>query len=245
MRETSGQVVGVILAAGQGTRMGVAQNKVWLPLDGRPMLVYAAEALAATPRVTRLVVVAQSSEVAQCQAMMTSQAQVSLPFAVIPGGATRHQSEYCALEHLRADILAGQIELVLIHDGARPLITPDEVQRLIAAARAWGGALLALPVPASERIVRADDAQHVAADVPTDGLWRAQTPQAFAAAPLLAAYDAAQRDGFEGTDTAASFARMGGQVAVVAGSPHNLKVTTPDDLVLAEYLLRQRTHVQP
>jgi 2-C-methyl-D-erythritol 4-phosphate cytidylyltransferase len=241
MSASYGQVEAVILAAGQGSRMGAARNKVWLTLAGRPLLVYAAEALAATPGVTHLLAVAHPQEVALCQEILATQARLPLPFTVIPGGASRHQSEQCALDHLRVAILAGEIDLVLIHDGARPLITPDDVQRLIAAAHTWGGALLALPVPAGERIVRADAAQHIVADLPGDALWRAQTPQAFAAMRLLAAYDAAEQDGFEGTDTAASFARTGGQVAVVAGSAANIKVTTPDDLVLAEHLLRQRT----
>jgi 2-C-methyl-D-erythritol 4-phosphate cytidylyltransferase len=244
MSEPPGQVVGVILAAGQGRRMGAAQNKIWLMLGGRPLLVYSAEALAATPGVTRLLVVAHPQEVAQCQEILAAQAHLPLPVAVIPGGASRHQSEQCALDHLRTEIQAGMIDLVLIHDGARPLITPEEVQRLIAAARTWGGALLALPVPAGERIVRVDAAQCIAADLPTGALWHAQTPQAFAAKPLLAAYDAARAAGFEGTDTAASFARAGGQVAVVPGSASNLKVTTPEDLVLAEHLLHQRTQAQ-
>ncbi len=239
---TTGRVVAVVLCAGQGTRMGAAQNKVFLPLAGQPLFLYSVTTLHAMPEIAALLLVAHPQEVAQCADFVAAHLTVTKPLSVIAGGTTRHGSEYQALNHLRAAISAGQIALVLIHDGARPLLGAEDVRRLLAVARATGGALLAAPVLAGERIVRSVGDQ-IAADLPTGSLWRAQTPQAFHADLLLAAYDQAQADGFDGTDTAASFERAGHAVRVVAGQGTNLKVTTPDDLALAEHLLRQRDQV--
>lgn len=234
-----GITVAVLLCAGQGTRMGVAQNKILLPLAGKPLLVYAIEAFARAPGVAEIVLVAHPREVDHITAAIVQPLGLPKPITVISGGASRHQSEYCALAMLRERILADQVTLVLLHDGARPLVAQDDIVRLLDAARVTGGALLATPVSPGERIVVRGDEATAGEDYPTAHLWRAQTPQAFAARPLLAAYEAAQVAGFEGTDTASSFERAGFAVRVVAGSPTNIKVTTPEDLVVAADLLRQ------
>lgn len=123
---------------------------------------------------------------------------------------------------------------MLIHDGARPFVSPEEIDALARLAHEAGGALLASAVAPDEVFARVDETGCAAAILPSRELWRAQTPQAFAARGLLAAYDAAHRDGFEGTDTASTYERAGQIVRVLAGSPDNVKVTTPDDLVRAE-----------
>ncbi len=239
--EPASRAVAVILCAGQGTRMGAGQNKIFLPLLGRPMLVYSLEACQATPEVDELLLVAHPQEVERCREIVAAHVTLAKPLAIISGGASRHQSEMCALDHLRPRIASGEIALVLIHDGARPLIAVEDIRRLIAAARASGGALLATPVPSGERMVRATPDGIIAADFSAHSLWRAQTPQAFSADLLLWAYDQAQSAGFEGTDTAASFERAGLPVQVVAAQHPNLKVTTPEDLALAEQVLRERS----
>jgi 2-C-methyl-D-erythritol 4-phosphate cytidylyltransferase len=240
--DPAGRVVAVVLCAGQGTRMGAAHNKVFLPLAGRPLFLHSVATLHNMPEIDALVLVAHPREVAQCRDLVAAHLAVTKPLSIIVGGSTRHGSEYQALNHLRDTITAGAVALVLIHDSARPLLTADDARRLLAAARATGGALLAAPVSAGERIVRAAEGL-IAAELPAEALWRAQTPQAFRADLLLAAYDQAQAAGFDGTDTAASFERAGYAVRVVAGPGTNVKVTTPDDLALAEYLLRQRGQV--
>jgi 2-C-methyl-D-erythritol 4-phosphate cytidylyltransferase len=152
---------------------------------------------------------------------------------VLAGGATRHKSESHAVDHVAARIEAGEVSVVMIHDGARPLFDGAGVDELIAAARRFGGAICALPV--SEDLVHAS-AHGVVGWVPKAGLWRALTPQAFRADLLLRAFRAAAADSFEGTDTASTVERIGGRVAVVEGDPRNLKVTYPEDLVIAEHL---------
>lgn len=232
--------VAVVLCAGQGTRMRAAQNKVFLPLRGKPLLVHTLEAFAGAREVDEVLLVAHPDEVAYCENEIVRRFELSSVLGVIAGGASRHQSEQRALDALRPRIVAGAIDVVLIHDGARPFVPPEEVDALIRAARECGGALLATPVERDEAIVRVGGNDCAFEALPPAELWRAQTPQAFDARTLLAAYDRAGHEGFEGTDTAASYERAGHRVCVVAGSGENLKVTTPQDLVRAERILRER-----
>lgn len=145
------------------------------------------------------------------------------------GGDTRHGSEYSALTLLRERILSGEIDTVVIHDSARPLAAPRLFHDVIAAARAHGGAIPALPLPT---LVTLEGAQ------PEGDLVGVQTPQAFRALPLLAAYEKADEVGFDGTDTAACFERFGqGRVRAIPGDPRNVKITFPEDLFVAERIL--------
>ena len=232
----AGATVAIVLGAGQGARMGVGRNKVLLTLRDAPILVHALRAFEQAPQVGETLLVAHPDEVEACRALLADYGLAKVT-AVAPGGATRHQSEECALAWLRPRIEAGEIATLLIHDGARPLISPDDIAALIAATAPTGGALLAAPVAPDETLLLMDDACRVTRTWPSAELALAQTPQAFDARRLLAAYDAARRDGFEGSDTAASFERIGGLARVVFGQRANLKITTPDDLLRAEALL--------
>lgn len=233
----AGRVVAVILCAGQGSRMRADRNKVFLPLAGRPLLVWTVEAFARTSVVDEILLVAHPSEVHHVREAVVAAHGVPRVSDVIAGGTTRHQSEERALAALRPGILSGAVGVVMIHDGARPLVTPDEIAALVAAARAAGGAMLGTPVAPSETLAHLAPTGTVAELLPPAELWRAQTPQAFIARELLAAFDAARDADFEGTDTAATYSRLGHAVAMVPGSPANLKVTTPEDLLRAEALL--------
>lgn len=237
-RQPRGQTVAVILSAGQGTRMGAPHNKVFLTLGGKPILTHTIEAFARAQSVDEIVLVAHPAEVDYCRVEIVERYALDRVSAVIAGGATRHDSEDSALAHLRPRIESGAVEIVLIHDGARPFVPPDEIDQLMRVTRAEGGAILAAPLAEDEVILlTTDDGDIVTAYAPSE-LARAQTPQAFEARMLLAAYNQARADGFNGTDTAASVERAGGTVAVVWSSASNIKVTTPDDLLRAESLLR-------
>lgn len=240
MGKTGGAVVAVVLGAGQGTRMGTGQNKVLMTLRGKPIVVHALLAFEQTSAIDETLLVAHPDEVEMCRALVAEYhlAKVS---TVIAGGASRHQSEDRALAQLRPRIEAGEIDLALIHDGARPLIAPDDIAALITATRPTGGALLAVAVAPDEMLFQVNSAGQVIQHWPPEELALAQTPQAFDARRLLAAYDAARAAGFEGSDTAASFERAGGQARIVFGPPTNLKITTPDDLLRAEALLAALT----
>jgi 2-C-methyl-D-erythritol 4-phosphate cytidylyltransferase len=237
-----------VLAGGSGTRVGAGANKVYLEIGGRPLLWWTLRGFARVPAVTRLVLVVRTGDEAAAESVLADLGLADLGLVpglaveVIPGGAARHDSEDAAIRHLAPEIRSGEIDVVAIHDAARPVVDPEFVTATIAAAYADGGAIPGLPV--DDVAARADGGA-----VPVDHarLVRVQTPQAFAAGPLLAAYEAASRDGFAGTDTAACLERYGGvTVRVLPGDPRNIKVTYPGDLLVAEVLLlEQRLGEQP
>ncbi len=232
----SKRIVAVILGAGQGTRMGRSINKVFLPLHGKPIIIYAIEAFEHCPCVDDILLVVAAGEEEQMAKLVRS-AHCHKVRQVIRGGATRHESEQCALEVLRPCIDAGDVEIVLIHDGARPFVPVNKVEQVIGKAREAEGAILAAPLQTGEHIVQMHGEQQcVQRSFEGHQVWKAQTPQAFQASFLLKAYDQARRDQFYGTDTAASIERHGGRVIIVESDLTNLKITTADDLLLAERL---------
>jgi 2-C-methyl-D-erythritol 4-phosphate cytidylyltransferase len=222
--------------------MGAGENKVFLPLAGRPALLWSLAAFERTAAVDDILLIAHPDEAGRVRELVAG-AGPGKVIGVIAGGATRGQSERRALAALTARIEAGEVSLVMIHDGARPLVTPEEIERLARDARAPGGpggALLAAAFGADEEIgLLGPDGELTRLFAPGE-LARAQTPQAFDARLLLAAFDRAEADGFGGTDTAATVERLGAPVRVVAGSEENLKLTTPDDLPRAEAIARTR-----
>jgi 2-C-methyl-D-erythritol 4-phosphate cytidylyltransferase len=223
--------------------MGASENKVFLPLAGIPALLWSVAAFTGAAIVDEILLVAHPDEIERVRALVSPVVGAAKVTGVVAGGATRGQSETRALAALRERIESGEIGLVMIQDGARPLVTPDEIARLADAARALsapGGALLTAPVAPGEEIAEISaDGLVTRLFAPTD-LARAQTPQAFDARLLLAAYDRAAADGFDGTDTAATVERLGAPVAIVTGSDENLKLTTPDDLHRAEAIIAAR-----
>jgi 2-C-methyl-D-erythritol 4-phosphate cytidylyltransferase len=229
----------VVLASGSGTRVGAALNKVYLPLAGLRLAAWSLRALAATPGVGTLVVVARPAD-ADLLTEAIEQAAVG-PVDVVAGGATRQDSELAALRLLAPRIEAGGVDTVLIHDAARPLVDPGLAAAVLAAARECGGAVPGLP---RTDLVAVDALGYEVTDNDLGRVVTVQTPQGFAAAPLLAAYEAAARDGFTGTDTAACVARYTDlAVRCIPGDERNLKVTYPHDIPVAERLLAERTGV--
>ncbi len=231
----AGRAAAVVLGAGSGSRVGAAANKVFLPLAGRPVIAWSFRALAAVPAVGRMLMVIRESDRPAADTLIAGEL-ADLPVEIVVGGDTRHASETAALEHLGAEIEAGTVDVVLIHDGARPVVTPDLITRLIDAARAHGAVF---PGVASDemRTVGPDGTLDLT-DVPQ--IVRAQTPQGFRSGPLLDAYRRAATDGFVGTDTAACFQRYRPEPLIwLPGDPENLKITFPEDLPLAEAALRR------
>ena len=224
--------VAIVLAAGSGVRVGRTVNKIHLSVGDAPVIARSARAFRDHPEVDELYVVAAPAELELCRETLEVAGIVADD--VIAGGATRHASELAALERLAARIECGEIGTVLIHDAARPLVDDDTISVTIAAARQHGGAVAALPVERPLAVVH--DGVVVGRREPTR-LWRAQTPQAFAARPLLDSYRRALAEGFEGSDTAMSLERTSTHVQVVQGHERNLKITYPLDLVRAEVVL--------
>ncbi len=231
----AGDVAAIVMAGGSGTRMGMIGNKVYLALEGRPALARPVALLAACPDVAAIVLVIRPEDEADARAVADAFGAGKVA-ALVPGGATRHGSEQAGLAAVQALVDEGaELDLVLIHDGARPFLTMALLDALVADARRVGGAVPVLGFP--EPIASVGEAGALTM-VDTADLVRVQTPQVFAVEPLLAAYAAALADGFDGVDTAQVVERYAPRVvcAAVPGDPRNIKVTTPDDLPLAEAL---------
>lgn len=216
----------VIVAAGSSTRMG-GRDKLLLPLCGRPLLACTLSVFAAQPRIQRLVVVASSANREQIAGLLreaASGARLTL------GGARRRDSVRAGL-----DLLA-DCEYVIVHDGARPLVTAALIDAALAGAREAGAAICAVPV--SDTVKREGEGRRIGETVPREGLWLAQTPQAFRRDLLLRAHEATDIDA---SDDALLVEMLGEPVLLVPGARENIKVTEPPDLPLAEAILHARS----
>jgi 2-C-methyl-D-erythritol 4-phosphate cytidylyltransferase len=219
---------------------------VYLPLAGRCVVSWSLQWAAQVDDVGTFVLVVRPEDRELADEVLRREAP-GLDVRLVVGGATRHESEDAALAHLAPSVGAGEIDVIAVHDGARPLAGPGLFRSVVRTARAVGGAVPALPavgvVP-----VGSDGQPHagIPGSRPRQRLVRMQTPQAFRAEGLLGAYAAAHAAGYRGTDTASSVEAYGRlSVRAVAGSPHNLKVTYPHDLVLAEQLLAAHSYRLP
>ena len=213
--------IALVVAAGRGSRFGAELPKQYAPLGGRPLLRHSLDAFARHPRIDGVTAVIHPDDQAHYEAAANG---LDLP-APAPGGATRQESVLKGLERLEP--LAP--EVVLIHDGARPFVGAAVIDRVLDALATSAGAIAALPV--TDTLKRGAD-NHITDTVPRGGLWRAQTPQGFRFAEILAAHRNAA--GAELTDDAAVAEHAGLDVALVDGAAENIKVTTPEDLARAE-----------
>ncbi len=230
-----GGVAAIVLAAGSGVRMMAPVNKVFLRLGGKPILQRTLEELSRIAAVDVIVTVAAPADRGLCEGLVRD-GRIGKPHRLVEGGATRHASEFNGLLALADEIESGQIDVVLIHDAVRPFVDAREVEELVAKAREVGAALPM--IPAGDRLVALDEQGCVGSA--KEGLWLAQTPQAFDARLVLEAHRRAAAEGFVGTDTSSVVERAGRSVAVVVGRRENIKITTADDLVMAELIAEGR-----
>jgi len=231
------RVAAIIPAAGLGTRMGGDQPKQFLELDGVPLIIFTLQRLAACAAITQFVIATRAEDVASLQ-QRVAQAGLGRPASVVQGGATRQQSVANALEHVDPST-----EIVAVHDAVRPFVTPAQVDRVIAEARARGAAILGIPaIDTVKEVKRAslpEDVALITATIPRERIVLAQTPQVFTYTLLRDAIRKAQEDDFTGSDEAAIVERFGHEVFVVLGSERNLKITRPADMDLARFYLEQ------
>ncbi len=231
------QAAAIILAAGQGKRMAAGYNKQFLTLGDRPVLAQTLAVFEACPAITCCIVVAKAEECAYCQREIVQAYHLQKVIAVVAGGAERQDSVYQGLKALPKDT-----RYVAVHDGARPLVTAELIMQVLAAATPDCGAIPGVPV--KDTIKRASQEGLVVETPARESLWSVQTPQIFACGQLLAAYEAAQAEGFYGTDDASLVEHLNGAVRIVPGSYDNIKLTTPEDLPLAENILRRRLELE-
>jgi 2-C-methyl-D-erythritol 4-phosphate cytidylyltransferase len=228
------QALAILVAAGRGERMGMAEPKAFLPLGGRPLLRRAAEAFDRAPSVGGIVAVVPEGEVARGFEVLTGITKLR---GVVPGGKARQDSVFLGLK----EIPAGFDDLVLVHDAARPFVDVDLIEAVCASALKSGAALPVLGLP--DTVKRVADGR-VLTTLDRTELGAAQTPQGFRLTLLVRAYEAAFRDRITLTDEAMAVERLGETVAAVPGSPWNRKITTPEDLAWAEAVIASRAREQ-
>ena len=224
----------VIVAGGGGLRMGGTLSKQYLPLGGRPILRRTVDAFAACPDIAAIRLVIPESDADYCQAHILDALHARKPIRIVSGGRRRQDSVRNGLMDLKGFIDDPET-VVAIHDGVRPLVRPEDIRRCVAEARKTGACILGAPVVDTLKTVDGNGA--VRGTLARDAIWSAQTPQAFRFGLIEAAHEAALSEGIEGTDDAALVERMGIEVRVIEGSRFNLKITTPEDLKLAEAIL--------
>lgn len=220
-------VSAIIPAAGYGRRMGAEVNKQYLELGGLPIVGRTLQTFSALPEIDEIILVVRADEMELAFTQIV-QAFGAGKTKVIPGGATRQESVARGVKAVDPEC-----QLVVVHDGARPLVDPNLIRETIAVARVHGAAIAAVPVKDTIKVVR----DSVVVDTPSRAtLWSVQTPQAFQHDLLKRAHQHGPTRG--ATDDASLVEGLGYPVTVVMGSYRNLKITTPEDLILAEILLK-------
>lgn len=219
--------------------MGAESPKQFRLLDGVPVVVFTVRRLAACPAIGEFLIATRADEIEFLKERLAAE-RISRPVRVLSGGDTRQESVAKALSAVPQDA-----EFVLVHDAVRPLVTCDQVERVIAEARRCRAAILGIPamdtVKEVKRASLPEDVALITATIPRERVVLAQTPQVFEAALLREAFARAQADGFTASDEAALVEHLGQDVHVVLGSERNLKITRPGDLSIAEfYLSRER-----
>jgi 2-C-methyl-D-erythritol 4-phosphate cytidylyltransferase len=226
--------VALIPAAGSGVRMGSTVKKPYLLLAGQPLLHHALKAFDRAPSIDWIIIAVAPGEEASCEAEVVRKYPFKKNITIIAGGNVRQDSVRRLLEQTPEDT-----SLVLIHDGARPLITVDLIERALAETKKWQATVAA--VPAKDTIQVTNEAGFVQQTLPREQLWSIQTPQTFALQLIREAHAQALQDGFVGTDEGSLVQRLGKPVKIIMGAYDNIKVTTPEDLIVAEALMKKRT----
>jgi 2-C-methyl-D-erythritol 4-phosphate cytidylyltransferase len=225
-------VAAIIPAAGEGRRMGRTVPKQFLQIGGREILTRTLEVFEACRAIDDVWVVVAAEQCAPCQRTIVERYGFQKIRGVIAGGATRQESVWRGLQQV-----ADAVTLVVVHDGVRPLVTELLLQQTLEQASRHGAAIAAVPL--KDTLKRVSAAGIVEATVPRESLWRVQTPQAFRHALLRRAFQHAWRQGLQATDEAGLIEALGHPVQIVPSYEHNIKITTPDDLVLCEMFLRE------
>lgn len=226
----------VILAAGLGKRMQAGHNKQFIEICGQSVLTHTLTVFAQIPEIAKIVLVVRAGEEDTCQNMIPEIAENKTVLAI--GGKERQDSVH---NGIRA--ITWECEYILIHDGARPLITEEVIRRTLLAAQNSGAAICAVPV--KDTIKQADSDGNVLATIPRESLWAVQTPQVFRADLIRRAYENAYVHNHYGTDDASLVEYLGEKIKIVTGDYENIKITTPEDIPTAEQILqkRQQTHI--
>ena len=207
-------------------------KKPYLNLGGKPILVHTINAFDRNPVIDTILVIVDAVDLEMCRSTVIAPNAFQKVGDLVVGGETRQASVFNGLQSLPTDT-----DCIIVHDGVRPFVTDEMIFACIEAADEWGAAVVAVPAKDTIKVASADG---FIVDTPDrDKLWAVQTPQAFRASVLLDAHAYAQRECITATDDAMLAERLGFKVKIVSGSESNLKITTPEDLIIAEALKRE------
>jgi 2-C-methyl-D-erythritol 4-phosphate cytidylyltransferase len=234
------KVIVIIPAAGLGTRMApggkkVAASKQFFEINGAPILIHTLRVFARNQLVSQIVVALRKSEMEQFRRQLERE-KLAAKVEMVEGGEHRQQSVANALARLKA----AADDVVLVHDAVRPFVDDEIIASVVREVEKHGAAIAGLPaLDTIKQVERAAEGALITSTIPRERVVQAQTPQGFRYHLIQRAFDSATADGFMGTDEASLVERLGASVWVVMGSPRNIKITTPADLELAEFLMSQ------
>jgi 2-C-methyl-D-erythritol 4-phosphate cytidylyltransferase len=227
------KVTALIPAAGMGRRMGKAVAKQFLPLGDKPMLAHTLLAFQRAAEIDEIIPILSKEDMESCLRDIIEQYHITKVKTLVVGGKERQDSVMNGLKKLDKDA-----SVVLVHDGVRPFVTAEMIRESVELAKK--GECVVVGVPLKDTIKEVDDKGLVRHTLERNRLWAIQTPQAFPFKALKRAYEESSQQRIFGTDDAMLVERTGGKVRVIMGSYENIKITTPEDLVLAEEILKRR-----
>ena len=222
-------VTAIFPAAGSSKRMGGGTNKIFLEIGGEPILIRTLKTFSQSPRINFLIVIVSEIDVYAVENLLND-AEDLKPYKIVVGGSERQYSIANGLKFLPDDA-----EIILVHDAARPLVSLNVIENVIDAAEKFGGAVAAVPEKNTIKFVDAEN--FVTYTPPRSKLVEVQTPQGFRRELLIKAYDQAEKDNFLGTDDSSLVERIGDKIKIVVSDYRNIKITTPEDLKIAESLI--------
>ncbi|MBI5634431.1 MAG: 2-C-methyl-D-erythritol 4-phosphate cytidylyltransferase [Nitrospirae bacterium] len=223
--------VAIVPSAGLGRRFGEGRNKPFETLGNKPVLIWALEVLEQMPEISEIIPVLKESDI-QAGTELFKQYKITKVMQIAPGGRERQDSVFNGLRFIK-----DRESVVLIHDGARPFLEPKTARRALSALPGYDGVVIGVP---PKDTIKEIEGQLIRQTLNRDTLIAIQTPQIFFYQPLLAAYEKAMKESFYATDDAALVERNRGSIRVVQGEYTNIKITTPEDLVIAEAFLKMR-----
>lgn len=226
------KVSAVIVAAGKGTRMNMDVNKQYIEVEGKAVLARTIQVFEDCEAVGEIILVVNQFDIVYCKQNIIDLYGFKKVKALVAGGAERQDSVFNGLNEVRPDC-----DIVLIHDGARPFVHIETIEDSIRTVQEYGAACVAVPV--KDTIKRSDKDCFIAETLDRSVIWSIQTPQSFRYDLIMKAHIKAREDGFTGTDDAVLAERVGFRTKLVMGSYDNIKITTQDDLIFAEAIVRK------
>src|SRR5512136_5506 len=227
----------VIVSAGKGHRFMEGKKKQFHFLEGKPILAHTLDKFEACPLIRSILLVVGQEDMDYCLKEVVEKFEFKKVSQIVPGGKRRQESVKNGI-----DALQKSAEVVAIHDGVRPFVTRAMIEDSIHSAVRYGAVVLAMPVKDTIKMSNPDGT--VLKTLDRESLWQTQTPQTFQAKVIREAYAKATEDGFVGTDDASLVERLGVKVHILPGSYTNIKITTPEDLILAHLFLKMKAQTK-